>query len=160
MRGAPRALVAWLAVGAAGFALVPWYMLSGSVLSPAWLREFASRDAAPGLLQAALHGRAWLWPVAALLAAAAFALLPGLARRARSSVLLAAGTLGVLWTLGQGFAIRPRGFAFAALGPVFGEVRGQYGMGLGAALVVGAFAMLAALGLAQRGYFKGDAFVA
>ena len=37
---------------------------------------------------------------------------------------------------------------------------GQFGMGLGAALVLSAFAMLFALGLAERGYFNGDAFIA
>ncbi len=160
MRGLPRPLVAWLAAGAAGFALVPWYMLQGSVLSPAWLPAFASRDAAPGLLQAALHGRAWLWPVAALLATAALALLPGLSRRARGNLLLVAGAAGAVWTLGQGFAIGPRGAAFEALGRLVGDLRGQYGMGLGAAVVVTAFSMLFALGLAQRGLFKGDGFVA
>ncbi len=160
MRGLPRPLVAWLAVGVAGFALVPWYMLQGSVLSPAWIAAFAARDASPGLLQAALHGRAWLWPVAGLLGAAAAALLPGLTRRARGNLLLAAGAAGAIFTLAQGFAIGPRGFAFESLGQLFGEVRGQYGMGLGAALVVTAFTMLFSLGLAQRGYFKGDGFVA
>ena len=160
MRGPRYPLLAWLAVGAAGFLLVPWYMLQGSVLSPAWLAAFNSRDAAPGVLQAALHGRGWLWPIAMLLAAAALALLPGLPRRARGNLLLAVGAAGVVWTLGQGFAIGPRGFAFESLGNAFGQIGGQYGMGLGAALVVAAFAMLFALGLALRGFFKGDGFVA
>jgi iron(III) transport system permease protein len=160
MRGSRYPLLAWLAAGAAGFLLVPWYMLQGSVLSPAWVAAFASRDAAPGMLQATLHGRVWLWPVALLLAAAALALLPGLPRRARGNLLLAVGAAGVVWTLGQGFAIGPRGFAFESLGRLFGEVGSQYGMGLGAALVITAFAMLFALGLALRGFFKGDGFVA
>jgi iron(III) transport system permease protein len=160
MRGPRRPLLAWLALGAAGFLLVPWYMLQGSVLSPAWVAAFASRDAAPGVLQATLHGRAWLWPVALLLAAAALALLPGLPRRAQGSLLLAVGSAGVAWTLGQGFAIGPRGFAFELLGSLFGAAGSQYGMGLGAALVITAFAMLFALGLALRGCFKGDGFVA
>lgn len=160
MRELPRPIAAWLVVGVVGFALVPWYMLPGSVLSPAWLRDFASRDAASGLFQAALHGRAWLWPVAALLAAAAVAILPGLSRRARGNLLVAVGTAGAAWTLGQGFAIGPRGFAFAPLAAVFGEARGQFGMGLGAALVIATFVMLAALGLAHRGLFRGDGFVA
>ena len=107
MRGSRYPLLAWLAAGAAGFLLVPWYMLQGSVLSPAWVAAFASRDAAPGMLQATLHGRAWLWPVALLLAVAALALLPRLPRRARGNLLLTAGAAGVVWTLGQGFAIGP-----------------------------------------------------
>ena len=80
----------------------------------------------------------------------------GLPRRARGNLLLTVGAAGVVWTLGQGFAIGPRGFAFESLGRLFGEVGSQYGMGLGAALVITAFAMLFALGLALRGFFKGD----
>jgi len=160
MNRSRRPLVAWTVAGLAGFALVPWFMLQGSVLSPAWLSAFASRDAAPGLLQALLHGRAWLWPVAALLVAAVLAQAPGLGRRTRGNLLVAIGAAGVVFVLAQGFAIGPRGFAFPSLTAAFGEVRGQYGMGLGAALVVSSFAMLFALGLAERGLFKGDAFVA
>jgi iron(III) transport system permease protein len=160
MRGPRHPLLAWLALGAAGFLLVPWYMLPGSVLSPAWLAAFTTREAAPGALQAALHGRAWLWPIAPLFAAAALAALPGLPRRARGNLLLAVGAAGVAWSLAQGFAIGPRGFAAASLVGWFGSVEGQHGMGLGAALVVTCFAMLFALGLALRGFFKGDVFVA
>src|SRR4029453_5227099 len=44
---------------------------------------------------------------------------------------------------------------------LFGALRGgQYGMGFGASLAITAFGMLLSLGLAERGYFKGDAFVA
>ena len=57
----------WLAVGAAGFALSPWVMPQDSVLWPVWLWHFTSRENAPALVQAAMHGRWWLWPPGLLL---------------------------------------------------------------------------------------------
>ena len=153
-------LAAWLAVGAAGFLVVPWYQLPGSVLAPAWLASWAARDNAPGILQAAVHGRAWLCPVGVLLAVCAAALLPGLARSRRGALLAVAGALGFAYTLAQGFAIGPRGAKLAALAAFPSLAGGQHGIGLGASLVLGAFAMLFALGLAARSRFKGDAFVA
>ena len=155
-----RAIAAWLALGAAGFALLPWYMLQDSVLSTAWLRTFASRDNAPALLQAALHGRGWLWPIGIALLAGASALVPS-ARRIRSTILLAVGGAGFVYALAQGFAIGARGFSFEGLAQAFAaQPAGQFGMGLGAALVLASFVMLFSLGIALRGYFKGDGFVA
>jgi len=58
-----RALLAWLATGVAGFFVVPWYALQDTLLSVGWLGAYAGKDNAPGVLQAALHGRAWLWPI-------------------------------------------------------------------------------------------------
>jgi iron(III) transport system permease protein len=154
-------LVAWLAVGAIGFALVPWYALQDSVFGFSWLPQFGARDFAPALLQALLHGRAWLWPIGALLGAVAILLALPLGRRSRASLLIAVAVAGFVYTLAQGFAIGPRGWQFDVLASVAGETTAvQYGMGLGAALVLAAFAMLFSLGLAERGFFRGDAFVA
>jgi iron(III) transport system permease protein len=156
-----RPLLLWLAVGAAGLLCVPWYMLQDSVLSTGWIAHFAAKDNAPALWQIAGHGRTWLLPVVLLLAGCALALLPSLDRRARANLLLTLGALGFVYTLAQGFAIGARGFSFDALSSLFGELKsGQFGMGLGAALVLTAFAMLFSLGLAGRGWFKGDGFVA
>ena len=156
-----RAVAFWLAVGGAGFLLLPWYAVPGSVLGTAWLVDWTGRDHAPALWQAVRHGRAWLLPLCALLACAAATLVPALGERTRANGLAAAGAAGFAYLLAQGFAIGPSGWSqpwlAAALPPLAG---GQYGMGAGAALVAAAFAMLAALGLAGRGAFKGDAFVA
>ena len=147
----------WLAVGAAGFALLPWYMLQDSVLSLGWLRDFASRDNAPALLQAALHGRWWLWPIGALLRPRR----DRAASRPRATHALdhppdasAASASSTAW---PGFRdrrarIRVR-IARAGVRPL---PAGQFGMGLGAALVLASFVMLFSLGLALRGFFKGD----
>ena len=156
-----RALLAWLIVGATGLVLLPWYALQDTVLGVAWLRNWSHSDNAPALLQALRHGRSWLLPLFALLAAAAALLAPRLGRGARANGLIAIGAAGFAWFLAQGFAIGPAGWNFAVLADVFGPLSArQYGMGFGACLTATAFAMILSLGLAGRGLFKGDAFVA
>ncbi|MFO1323844.1 MAG: iron ABC transporter permease [Burkholderiales bacterium] len=139
-----RVLGTWLAVGAAGFAVVPWYALQGSVLGFGWLFRWTSADSAPALIQAIAHGRGWLLPLGlALVAGLAVAL-----RRTESSgsaAQIAVGAVGLAYLFVQRFATGPTG---------------QPGMGLGASLVAAAFAMIMAGGLAARGLFRGDAFVA
>ena len=158
---ARRLLLAWIAAGFAGFVLVPWYALPDTLVSAAWLRVYTGIDAAPAWLQASAHGRAWLSPLGALLALAALAGIGVRSRRARANAIIAIGALGFAWLTVQGFAIGPRGFASPALAAAFGPLSvGQPGMGPGAALVASAFAMTFAIGLADRGAFKGDAFVA
>ena len=161
MRPHRRALLAWLIVGAAGFLLFPWYALQDTVLSVAWLRDWAGNENAPAIIQATSHGRRWLLPLGILLIAGSALLAPGLGRRSRATGMIVVGAGGFVYLLAQGFAIGPAGWSFDALTQGFGALAGkQYGMGLGACLVASAFAMIASLGLAGRGYFKGDAFVA
>jgi len=156
-----RALVVWLIVGATGLLLLPWYALQDTVLGVAWLRNWSHSDNAPAVLQALRHGRSWLLPLFVLLAAAAALLAPRLGRAARANGLIAIGAAGFGWVLVQGFAIGPAGWNFAVLADMFGPLSArQYGMGLGAFLTATAFAMILSLGLAERGLFKGDAFVA
>ncbi len=79
----------------------------------------------------------------------------------RANALLCIGGAGFLYTLLQGFAIGAQGWSFEALANVFGPLpEGQFGIGIGATLVLSAFAMLFALGLSERGYFQGDGFIA
>ena len=161
MNARNRAVAGWLAVGAIGFVAVPWYMLEASLLSSAWLTNFNDATNAPALLQAAKHGRTWLWPVGALLLAGCALLTPGLDRNLRARALMVLGAAGFLYTFAQGFAIGAQGWSFDALTRAWGPLSGkQYGMGLGAALALCAFSMLFALGLAERGNFGGDGFIA
>ena len=156
-----RAIAFWLLVGGTGFLLVPWYALQDSVFGLSWLAHFGSKEAAPAWLQVLQHGRGWLAPLGSLLGLAVLLLLPGVGRRLRSDALIGIGAAGFLYFFAQGFAIGPTGWYLDALVKALPALAGgQYGMGLGAALVVTAFAMLFSLGLAGRGFFKGDAFVA
>ncbi len=155
------ALRGWLGVGAVGWLVVPWYALQDGVLGVAWLGTWTAKDHAPALLQTILHGRAWLAPLALLLIAGAALLLPSWRRRTRANGLIVVGLAGFAYSFLQGFAIGPAGWTGTWMTAAFGALpAGQYGMGLGAGLVVTAFAMVLALGLAERGHFNGDAFVA
>jgi iron(III) transport system permease protein len=155
-----RTLLLWIAVGAAGFLVVPWYILQDSVLGIGWIKDFASKDNAPAILQAFKHARWWLLPLGLLIAAASLVLPARVQRRVRADGLIALGATGFVYLFAQGFAIGPRGFDFEWLNALGTLPVGQYGMGLGATMVATAFAMLFSLGLAERGFFKGDAFVA
>jgi iron(III) transport system permease protein len=127
-------------LGAAGAVLLPWYALPDSVLGMAWLRAWTGKDSAPAILQIVLHGKWWLAPVVIALVVAAFA------ARGRNATLLAwCAAAGLAYFFAQGFATSPAT---------------QPGMGAGAALAGAALAMLLGHGLAGRGWFKGDAFVA
>jgi iron(III) transport system permease protein len=61
-----RGVAIFLAVGAAGFLLVPWYSLQDSVFALAWIPNFATKEAAPALLQTLVHGRGFLAPIGLL----------------------------------------------------------------------------------------------
>ena len=130
----------WLALGVAGFVILPWYALADSVLGIAWLRNWTGKDSAPAFLQIALHDKWWLAPTALALIVAGYAL-----RRRHATLLLWSAATGLAYFFAQGFVTTP------AMQP---------GMGAGAALVGAALAMLLGCGLAARGWFKGDAFVA
>ncbi len=161
MSPAGKAVAWWLAIGAVGYLCAPWYALDASLLSTGWLRDLAAKPNAPALLQALQHGRVWLAPTGALLLASGIALRPRIMRDVRSRALLLLGATGFIYTLGQGFAIGAQGWAFDALTHAWGPLAGgQFGMGLGAAMVLSSFAMLFSLGLAERGYFQGDGFIA
>ena len=54
------ALLAWVAVGALAYLLLPWYAVQDGNGLMAVGRVFAGEDTANGLLQATLHGRRWL----------------------------------------------------------------------------------------------------
>jgi iron(III) transport system permease protein len=149
-----RALAAWLAGGAAGFLVAPWYALPDSVLSLGWLANWGAQGNAPALLQVLRYDRAALAPIAFLFAACAPLLGAQVDAARRANALIALGAAGFAYTLLQGFAIGAAGATWAGM-----QFTGQGGMGLGAALVLAAFAMLTAGGLAGRGYFGGDAFV-
>ncbi|HSD00570.1 MAG TPA: iron ABC transporter permease [Casimicrobiaceae bacterium] len=156
-----RLALGWLAVGVAGFALAPWYAVQEGLLAPQWLGNYFGKDNASALIQVIRHGRAWLLPVGLLLVAGCVLAFPGTVRGQRPGALIAIGPAGLLYLLLQGFAIGPRGPSYAWLQSLLPGARpAQAGMGLGAALAASSFAMLFGIGLAARGRFKGDPFVA
>jgi iron(III) transport system permease protein len=138
-----RSVLGWAALGSVAFFLFPWYALEDGLVNLAWLRRYPVDTAfAPALVQAFLHGRLWLLPVGVFVLAPLGAL--GVrSQGVRAAVLLVAGGGGISWVVLQGFA-----------------VGGQPGMGIGALVVVTALLMLFCIGLASKGFFNGDRFVA
>ncbi|MGH8689594.1 MAG: hypothetical protein ACREUS_01060, partial [Burkholderiales bacterium] len=131
--------VVWIAATAAGLALLPWYSVEGSWWS------------APALLHG-FRGKPWLLalflPVIAALAARPWSM----PRMRAGMVLMLAGGIGLVLLLAQGFLFRHPNITPAGW-PT------QAGMGYGALLVATGFLMLFCLGLAARGFCRGDAFV-
>ena len=115
---------------------VGWGLVGCAAL--ALLPWYATSDGAgPGKLQL-------LVPGLTLLAALALRNLPSrLGRSVLGLRLMVLGGGGFIYIAAQGWALG-----------------GQHGMGLGAAVVATSLLMLFAIGLAARGFFKGDVFVA
>lgn len=160
MRSGNRRLDIVLALGGAALTLVPWYRIEGGFFGFGWPADFPSAaDTAPGLLQIVIHGRPWLAGVVVLF------LLACLARAAREptrrgSLFAWIGALGVLFLTLQGLAIGFSGWTWTISETLFGMLAdGQPSMGAGAVLMVLVFVLLFALGLAERGAMKGDAFI-
>ena len=158
--GANRPLWGWLLLGALGYLALPWYALpdgNGLAVIP---QVFGAEAAGNGLWHIVAFGRAWLaWGVLGLALAGIGATMPP--GRQQSAWLLAGGALGLLGLAASGFLIGPRGWAFVGLNASWGETTLRQGsMGWGAAVVCVALLLLAAFGLARRGFFRGDLFVA
>jgi iron(III) transport system permease protein len=137
-----RAVAASLALGAVSFVLLPWYLLADSSVLEALPAVWGAAESASGVLQAAAHGRAWLWsaPLGLVIASLGWRATT----RRRQGVLISAGALIVLCgVLGGGFAIG-----------------GQPGIGLGGALTLLAALLLLGVGTARLGWVRGDAFTA
>ena len=138
---ANRALWWWVALGAAGYLLLPWYTIQDGNGLAKIAQGFGEPAAANGLMQAVGYGKGSLWAgMAALVLAAVCALMPP--GRRQGGALLAAAGVGLAVLLVAGFAIK------------------QPGAGWGAAIVLAALLVLAAFGVARLGLFKGDLFVA
>jgi iron(III) transport system permease protein len=157
---AQRVLLGWVLLGLAAFALLPWYFPQNLTLLQSLPGIFGGGETASGLVHAARHGRPWLWSGLVGLALCGFAWrLP--AGRAQGRVLIAGAMLGLVGLVGSGFTIGATGWSFASLEGLFGKLaQGQFGVGLGGALVLLALLMLLGAGVARLGYFRGDFFVA
>lgn len=159
-RNSDLAIRLWVAVGLCAQVLLPWYAVNDSAWWQVLPQVTAGADTASGLIQALLHGRKWL--LGGLIGVVMCAMALGQASgRAQAPWLIAGGMTGLASLLASGFAIGPRGWSVGLLQAWFGELSlTQYGMGAGAAITLLALLMLLACGLARRGWFRGDLFVA
>jgi iron(III) transport system permease protein len=157
---AQRAILAWLLLGVAAYALLPWYFQQDRSLWRALPGLFSHGETASGLAQALFFGRPWLaLGLIGLLVSGLAWLMPP--TRLQGRVLVGGSALGLSGLLLSGFAIGSQGWAFAWLNHSFGSLaQGQFGMGWGGVLALLALLMLLGAGVARLGYFRGDVFVA
>lgn len=136
-----RTVLAWWTLGLAAFVLLPWYLPQTMGTLAALPGVFGGSETASGAVQAARHGKPWLWTVLAAFAVvfAGTRMAPG---RAQGWAFVAGAALGLAGLLVPGFAIE------------------RTGLGLGGALVLLALVVLLGAGIARLGFFRGDLFVA
>ena len=162
-RGAQRArrnVLGWLLLGLAAYTLLPWYFQQDLSLLRAMPGVWGGGETASGLVQLLRHGKPWLGfgLVGLVMATAGWWLPPG---RMQGWALVGGGGLGLVGLLVSGFSIGATGWSFDSLNAAFGALPGgQFGIGIGGALMLLALVMLLAAGIARLGYFRGDQFVA
>lgn len=150
----------WLITGLLAYLVLPWYAIQDTAWYSVLSQIFGGTETANGLLQALLYGRIWLVLGLAGLGIAAIGLVvpPG---KSQGTWLLAGGLLGFFGLLLSGFMIGAKGWSFGVLNAQFGELAvNQFGIGIGAFMALLALVMITAFGVARRGFFKGDLFIA
>ncbi|MDI1246484.1 MAG: iron ABC transporter permease [Rhodoferax sp.] len=150
----------WLITGLLAYLVLPWYAIQDTAWYSVLPQIFGGTETANGLLQTLLYGRVWLALGLAGLGLAAIGLIvaPG---KSQGTWLLAGGLLGFLGLLMSGFMVGAKGWSFDVLNAQFGELEvNQFGIGIGAFMALLALVMITAFGVARRGYFKGDLFIA
>ena len=159
-RNPNKALVWWLVTGLLAYLVVPWYAIQDTAWYSVLPQVWGGAETANGIVQALANGRAWLLVGLLGLGIAAVGLLVPVGRT-QSHWLLAGGLVGFLGLLSSGFAIGARGWSFESFNAQFGELSiNQFGIGIGAFVTLLALVVIGAFGLARRGYFKGDLFIA
>ncbi len=159
-RAIKRNVAICLAAGWLGYAVLPWYGVGrDGILALAWLATYPDAASAPALVQALAHGRAWLLPIGLALALPLATLTLPREHPAFGRLLVAGGALGLIFAAIAGFGIINSGPRWGWVAAMFGDAR-QPGFGVGAVITVGALVMLFANGIAARGNFRGDAFIA
>ena len=155
-----RALLRWLAVGWIAFLVLPWNAIGGrGFFAFAWLGTYPfDPKTAPAAVQLVVLHRLWLLPLALMLIGATVMAL----RDVRApDALAAAGATGLATLAAVAVAIDLGGWTWPPLATIFGPLPGrQPGLGYGALGAGLSALMLVALAVAQRGWVRGDRFVA
>lgn len=155
-------LIFWIVAGWVGFVILPWYGIEDGFFRFEWLLDGYPFDAdyAPAAFLIAQGEKLWLAPLILPLIAPLWVLGRRKSEPAFGKVLILSGAIGFSWLIAQGFGIGIRGFNFAWLTALFGELGDrQFGMGYGAMLLASAYLFLFTQGIAARGAVNGDVFV-
>jgi len=125
----------WLVLGWAGFALLPWHLLSDANWYD-WVVGHSAQGARTALGLAWSGGAWWLAPIALPLLIATWPMIR-YGREQASGILTSAGIGGLALVVIQGFAIGLGGWNWSILADLLGtEGPSQAGMGLGAGLTL------------------------
>ncbi len=150
----------WIALGVIAYVVFPWYAIQDTNGLLSIPQVFSNEQAGNGLMQTFAFKRIWLvcGLVALALAAIGASMQPN---KQQGTVLFVAGLLGVVGIFLSGFSIGAKGWSFEWLNQSFGELSvAQFGIGWGGFLALSSLVVIMAFGVARRGYFKGDMFIA
>lgn len=155
-----KAIRVWLVVGLLAYLVLPWYAIQDTTWYSVLPQIMGGPETANGVVQALVHGRQWLLlGLVGLLIAATGLVVP--AGKTQSNWFLVGGLTGFVGLLSSGFLIGAKGWSFGFLNTQFGALSSnQFGIGGGAFCALLALLMMVAFGVARRGYFKGDLFIA
>ena len=155
-----KAVRLWLLAGLLAYLVLPWYAIQDTAWYSVLPQILEGTETANGLVQALAYGRTWLLVGLAGLALAAVGLTvpPG---KAQGQWFMAGGLLGFAGLVASGFMIGAKGWSFERLNTAWGALAvSQFGIGIGAFVALLALVMIFASGVARRGFFKGDLFIA
>jgi iron(III) transport system permease protein len=155
-----RAVRLWLVVGLLAYIALPWYAIQDTAWYSVLPKILGGPETASGIVQALVHGRKWLLVglIGLVMAAVGLSMPAG---RAQGNWFVAGGLVGFLGLLITAFTIGSKGWSFAFFNAQFGELAiHQFGIGIGAFCALLALLMITAVGLARKGFFKGDLFIA
>jgi iron(III) transport system permease protein len=155
-------LIFWIIAGWLGYLLIPWYGVEDGFFRFEWLFDGYPFDPnyAPAAFLLAQGEKLWLAPLLLPLLASLVVLRLRKSDPAYGIILILVGSIGFSILIVQGFSIGIRGFNFAWLTTIFGDLGDrQFGMGYGALLLASSFLFLFTQGIASRGAVNGDVFV-
>ena len=155
-------LIFWIIAGWVGYLLIPWYGVEDGFFRFEWLFDGYpfDLDYAPAAFLLAQGKKLWLAPLLLPLLASLVVLRLRKSDPAYGILLILVGAIGFSILIVQGFSIGIRGFNFAFLTTIFGDLGDrQFGMGYGALLLASSFLFLFTQGIAARGAVNGDVFV-
>ncbi|SDX12807.1 ABC transporter permease [Roseicitreum antarcticum] len=142
----------WLAIGLAGYCLLPWYVAQGGFWSFGWLASFTQADAPAAIW--AFSDRPWLLLPLLGLAGAAGVLLFVRSPIKMAQGLVVSGAVGLGLMAGQGMLV----VGFGARATLFDGIT-QPGMGIGAFVTAAALLFIVTTAISGLGRGRGDAFV-
>ena len=150
-----------LILGAISCFILPWYRIDESFWSFSWLNfdYFTNEDTAPLVWQLLVVGKGWLWLVLIpLLGAIVQSLWWHTNDKTTAFFQIVLSLLGLGYIIVQSFMIGDFGVNYTVLERFFSVDAYQYGLGMGAVLLLYCYLLILSYGLALKGFMKGDMF--